>query len=145
MKKNNPSQSKKGKELQSKPNKTDKKEQIPFTLAQIFICEGKKCKGKSGEDTAKKLKKIVKKMDLDKGENRIKVTKTLCDGSCSLGQFSYSYKNSKSEKFSKENAFTAWKNVHKWTESQWTELLLFLAKNKPYSTIDSSKVEQKVP
>ncbi len=130
--------------FQCKPEKFDKNKPIMFSSVHLFLCEGQRCKGKATKDLADNLRKLVKKLGFDKGEYRIKITRTFCNGACRFGQFAYAYKNAKARNFSQSNAFTAWKEVHTWTEEQWTELLLSLTKNRATPLIDSFKVEQQV-
>ncbi len=130
--------------FQCKPEKLDKNKPIMFSSVHLFLCEGERCKGKAQKQMADTLRELVKKLGFDKGEHRIKITRTFCNGACRFGQFAYTYKNVHAKNFSKENAFTAWKEVHTWTESQWTELFLSLIKNHSTPSIDTFKVEQQI-
>ncbi len=130
--------------FQCKPEKLDKDKPIMFSAVHLFICDGERCKGKGSDDLAASLRTLVKKHGFDKGKHRIKITRTFCNGACRFGQFAYTYKNIKAENFSKENAYTAWKKVHTWSEEQWTDLLLSLVNNQPPTLLDEFRVEQQV-
>ncbi len=130
--------------FQCKPEKLDKNKPIMFSSIHLFLCEGKRCSGKGAKDLADRLRKTVKALGLDRGENRIKITRTFCNGACRFGQFAYTYKNTEAKNFSRENAFTAWREVHCWTEAQWQELLLSLIKNQPAPSIERFRVKQQI-
>ncbi len=90
-----------------KPQVLDKDKPIMFSATQIFLCDGKRCQETASEDLANKLRKLIKELELDKGEQRVKVTRTYCNGACRFTQFSYTYKKAKSPNFTTENSFTA--------------------------------------
>lgn len=127
-----------------KPQKLDQNKPIMFSAIQLFLCEGERCKNQGSAGLADRLRELVKELGFDKGESRIKITRTYCNGACRFGQFAYSYKNIKAKSFVEHNAFTAWKRVHEWTDAQWKELLISLVKNQSTPSILNFKVEQQL-
>lgn len=130
--------------FECKPKRLDPDKPIMFSAVQIFLCEGKRCQRDVQCDLAKKLRNIIKELGYDQGENRVKVTRTHCNGACRFGQFAFSYKNSNAPCFSEDNAFTAWKKVNTWSESQWKELIVSLVNNEDAPSIKKYMVEQQV-
>lgn len=125
-----------------KPQILDKTKPIMFSAVHLFLCEGERCQRKESRHLAERLRVLIRELGFDSGENRIKITRTFCNGACRFGQFAYAYKNCRAACFSEENAFTAWKNVHEWTDAQWKELFISLVENLDTPSIMDDRVEQ---
>jgi hypothetical protein len=127
-----------------KPKVLDENKPIMYSALHIFICDGQRCKEVSSEDIAEKVRNIVKELELEKGENRVKVTRTQCNGACRYKIFIYAYINAMAKDFNPAFAFTAWKNADKYTNEHWKDLILsLLAGNEP-ETIAEFRVYDKV-
>jgi len=127
-----------------KPEIFDKNKPVMFSAVQIFVCDGKRCKESQPENLAEKVRNIVRELGFDKGENRVKITRTHCNGACRFKNFAYVYKNVKSENFNPDTAYSAWKRVHEWTDEQWKELILSLITGKIPDSLSDFRVEDKI-
>ncbi len=127
-----------------KPRELDRNKPIMFSAIHLFVCEGKRCHKAASEELADRLRRLIKELGLDRGKNRIKVTRTYCNGACRFGQFAYTYKNIEAESFVPHNAFTAWKRVHTWSDTQWLELFSSLLHNTDTPSINAYRVEQQI-
>ncbi len=127
-----------------KPKVLDKNKPIMFSAIHLFVCEGKRCKEGISDNLAARLRLLIKELGFNTGSQRIKVTRTFCNGACRFKQFAYTYKNVNSPNFIAENAFTAWKKVHTWSDDQWRELFLSLVENKDAPTISKYRVENQI-
>lgn len=127
-----------------KPVDFDKDKPVMYCAIQIFICDDERCKLTRSVDIAKKIRKIVKSLGFDKGNKRIKVTRTFCNGACRFRNFAYIYKNPNNENYSPELAYTAWKNIQEWSDKQWEEMILGLMQNQIPEELKDYTVQQKV-
>lgn len=127
-----------------KPKHLDINKPIMYSAAQIFICEGHRCQKTQNEDLTKKVRYLIKKMAYDKGTNRVKVTRTSCNGACRFSNFACAYRNAEAVNFTPENSFSAWKKVNQWSPEQWQELIKYLAEGIKPQTIMDYKVEEKI-
>ncbi|OGI18685.1 MAG: hypothetical protein A2255_02350 [Candidatus Melainabacteria bacterium RIFOXYA2_FULL_32_9] len=128
-----------------KPKELDKNKPIMFSAVQIFICDGHRCQDEETSDNlADKIRDIIKELGYDKGENRVKVTRTYCNGACRFRKFAYAYKNANTANFTPEQSFSAWKRVHEWTDDQWKELIISLVEGKEPESLKNFRVEDKI-
>lgn len=127
-----------------KPRELDENKPIMFSAVHLFLCEGERCSCEEPAKLAERLRDLVKTLGFDRGKNRIKITRTRCNGACRFGRFAYAYKNIDAECFDPKNAFTAWKHVHQWRDEQWRKLLLSLISNEDVPELDPYRVEQKI-
>lgn len=124
-----------------KPKNLDINKPLMYSAAQIFICEGHRC-GDIG--LTDKVRALIKKSGYDRGENRVKVTKTSCHGACRFRNFACAYRNGKAANFTPENSFSAWKKVDEWSDEQWQEFINHLAEGIVPQSIMDFKVEDKI-
>lgn len=130
-----------------KPKKLDPNKPIMHFKTQIFICDGERCsKTQKGNDLAGKLRDIIKELDLHKGKNRIKISRTNCFGACRFRQVAVTFENTKVNGNLLNN--NIWlKNIHKYDESKWKELFLALSTNKElvedlYAQVPMSEIDE---
>ncbi|MCK7484384.1 MAG: cobalt-precorrin-5B (C(1))-methyltransferase [Bacillus subtilis] len=114
-----------------------------YCAIQIFVCDGERCKQTREENLADKVRDLVKELGLDRGERRVKVTRTLCNGACRYKNFVCVYKNAKSDNFSPDNCIEHWRKTHEWTEDQWKELILSIVNGSIPEKLLNYKVEEK--
>lgn len=129
-----------------KPKKLDPNKPIMHFKTQLFICDGERCsKTQKGNDLAGKLRDIIKELDLHKGKNRIKISKTNCFGACRFRQVAVTFENTKvNGNLANNNIWL--KNIHKYDESKWKELFLALSTNKElredlYAQVPMSEID----
>jgi len=128
-----------------KPKELDKNKPIMYSAVQIFICDGNRCQDNtSSKELSDKVREIIKELNYDKGENRVKVTGTHCNGACRFRKFAYTYTNPKANNFNPDLAYTAWKKVHEWNDNQWKELIISLIEGKEPESLKDFRVEDKI-
>jgi cobalt-precorrin 5A hydrolase len=127
-----------------KPETIDPDRPILFAAAHIFICDGERCRSCYPFDVTGKLRELIKKMDHHKGDDRIKVTRTGCNGACRYRAFAYAYQNGNARSYTIATCFSAWKNVHGWTTDQWKELISSLLEGRTPESLREFAVEDKV-
>lgn len=127
-----------------KPETVDPDKPIMFAAAQIFICDGERCGACHSEDVAARVRGIIKEMGLHKGPDRIKVTRTGCNGACRHGAFAFAYQNGNAGGFNRDTCFSAWKNVHLWTDGQWRELVDSLRAGTRPQSLSEFVVEDRI-
>ncbi len=127
-----------------KPETGDPEKPILFAAAQIFICAGERCRSCHPGDLAGSVRELVKAMGCDNGDDRIKVTRTGCNGACRYRAFAYAYQNGNAKSYSRATSFSAWKRVHEWTDEQWKELISSLREGRVSEALREFRVEDKV-
>ncbi|MBN1140424.1 MAG: (2Fe-2S) ferredoxin domain-containing protein [Deltaproteobacteria bacterium] len=127
-----------------KPETADPEKPIMFAAAQIFICDGERCRSCHSDDLAGKVRALVKAMGCDKGDDRIKVTRCGCNGACRFRVFACVYQNGNARSYNRATSFSAWKRVHEWSDGQWMELIASLREGRPPESLREFRVEDKV-
>ena len=122
----------------------EKNKPIMFSASQIFVCDGKRCNEVQTENVAGKVRSLAQSLGYDKGKNRVKITRTFCNGACRFKSFAYVYQNTKAENFTIEQAYSAWKKVEEWTDDQWKELIISVVKGQNPSALNAYRVEEAV-
>ncbi|MCD4757429.1 MAG: (2Fe-2S) ferredoxin domain-containing protein [Arcobacteraceae bacterium] len=123
-----------------KPKKLDPDKPIMFFKTQIFICDGERCsKAQKDDDLAGRLRGILKELQLHKGKNRIKISRTNCFGACRFRQVAVAFENTKANGNLENN--NIWlKNIHKFDDIKWKELFLDLSTDKPLDELSYEQV-----
>lgn len=127
-----------------KPETSDPEKPILFAAAQIFVCDGERCKSCHSSDLAGKLRGLVRAQGCHNGDDRIKVTRTGCSGACRYRAFAFAYQNGNARNYSRATSFSAWKRVHEWNDDQWKELILSLRDGRTPESLREFRVEDKV-
>lgn len=130
--------------FECKPKVLDKDKPVMFCAVHIFICDGERCNDPQSLQLAEKIRNIIEELGYDRGENRIKVTRTHCNGACRFKKFAYVYKNPEIRKFKPSNIYSAWKKVHEWTDNQWKEFIEYLINDEETLSFADYKVTDKV-
>jgi cobalt-precorrin 5A hydrolase len=114
-----------------KPKVLDPNKPIMHYKTMIYVCTDERCKAASKcEDKAKDLREILKEINLQKGANRIKITRNSCQGACRFRQVMQINENTKANGYEPNNG--VWlKNTHKFSYEQYAELFETLASCKP--------------
>jgi len=112
-----------------KPKDYDAERPIMHYKTLLLLCDDERC-GKAGKtDKASELREILKDMGLNKGENRIKVSRTGCYGACRFRQVCQVTENTQANGNMKNNALWL-RNTHKFKEEDWRELFALLVEDK---------------
>ncbi len=112
-----------------KPKDYDPERAIMHYKTLLLLCDDERC-GKAGKtDMASELREILKEMGLNKGENRIKVSRTGCYGTCRFRQVCQVTGNTQANGNTKNNALWL-KNTHLFKEEKWREIFKLLSEDK---------------
>jgi len=112
-----------------KPKNYDANRPIMHYKTLLLICDDERC-GKAGKtDKASELRAILKEMGLNKGANRIKVSRTGCYGACRFRQVCQITENTQANGNPKNNALWL-RHTHNFTEEDWRELFRLLSEDK---------------
>ncbi len=112
-----------------KPKDYDPERPIMHYKTLLLLCDDERC-GKAGKtDKASELRAILKDMGLNKGKNRIKVSRTGCYGACRFRQVCQITENTQANGNPKNNALWL-RHTHNFTEKDWRDLFTLLAEDK---------------
>lgn len=127
-----------------KPEKIDPDKPIMFAATQLFVCDDERCHSCHTGDLAEKLRALIKEQGCHCGIDRIKVTRTGCQGACRYRAFASVYRNGNARNYSPATSFSAWKRVHEWSDEQWREMLVSLREGRLPDTLSEFRVADKV-
>ena len=115
-----------------KPKDYDANRPIMHYKTLLLLCDDERC-GKAGkDDRATHLREILKDMGLNKGENRIKVSRTGCYGACRFRQVCQVTENTQANGNEKNNALWL-KHTHQFSDEKWREIFTLLSEDKTLS------------
>ncbi len=122
-----------------KPRHLDPNKPMMHYKTQIFICDSPRCTGVSKENLADELREITKEMGLNRGKNRIKITRSRCFGACRHKQVAQITENTKRNGYLPNNAIWL-KGVHRYDRQKWQKLFDLLNQNKNIKESDFEQV-----
>ena len=129
---------------QCKPKHVDLDRPMLFYKHHILICEGKRCAKAGSKNLAHDLRSILKAMGLSTGEQRIKISRTMCAGACRNRSTMVVYQRTdKSLSFENqepsENNALWLRGIEAFSEQEWKALFNALANNRPLSEVIDNK------
>jgi cobalt-precorrin 5A hydrolase len=125
-----------------KPLVLDKDKPIMHYKTIIYVCDGLRCKKASKcEDKAKELRDILKEINLANGKNRIKISRSNCQGACRFRQVMQINENTNANGYPPNNGIWL-RNTHNFTKEKYIDLFKTLASNKNLDKFD--KINMKV-
>ena len=111
-----------------KPKDFDPNRPIMHYKTLLLLCDDERC-GKAGKgDRATHLREILKEMGLNKGKNRIKISRTGCYGACRFRQVCQITENTQANGNAKNNALWL-RHTHQFSDEQWKILFTMLSEN----------------
>jgi cobalt-precorrin 5A hydrolase len=128
---------------QCKPKHVDLDRPMLHYRHHILLCEGARCAKVGAKNLAHDLRSLLKNMGLASGERRIKISRTLCVGACRNRATIAIYErqpqvSERQPKVSVNNG--VWlRGVDDFSETQWRELFLALADDKPITPVVESR------
>ncbi len=112
-----------------KPKNYDASRAIMHYKSLLLLCDDERC-GKAGkDDRATHLREILKDMGLNKGKNRIKVSRTGCYGACRFRQVCQITENTQANGNLLNNALWL-KETHQFDDNQWRKIFEQLSEDK---------------
>lgn len=115
--------------FECKPKNLDPNKPIMHYKTLIYVCEDERCAKASGKDKAKELRDILKDINLETGKNRIKISRSMCQGACRFRQVMQINENTKANGYESNNGIWL-KHTHRYTKQQYEELFIALSLNK---------------
>ena len=95
----------------------------------LLLCDDERCAKAGRDDKATHLREILKDMGLNKGKNRIKISRTGCYGACRYRQVCQVTENTQANGNPKNNALWL-RHTHNFSDEQWRELFKMLSEDK---------------
>ncbi len=100
----------------------------------LLLCDGKRCQQEGSEQLAHQLRSLLKQMGLNKGKQRIKISRSQCAGSCRNKIAMVIYERLTTDETPVNNGLWL-KSIDLFTEDQWRELFQALADHQPVKTL----------
>ena len=112
-----------------KPKNYDPQRPIMHYKTLLLLCDDERCAKAGKSNRATELRNILKDMKLNKGKNRIKVSRTGCYGACRFRQVCQITENTQANGNVKNNALWL-RHTHQFKEKDWRKLFTLLSQNK---------------
>jgi len=117
-----------------KPKKLDPNKPIMFYKSIVYVCSDERCAKAGKVDKASELREIVKELGLEKGKDRIKISRSLCQGACRFRQVAQINSDFPNQK--------VWlKHTHNFKKEDWKEIFLKLKNDEK---LDKNLIDMKV-
>jgi len=117
-----------------KPKDFDATRPIMHFKYQLYICEGERCAKAGKVDKSAQLRAILKRMGLNQGQHRIKISRAGCFGACRFRQVAQCVANTQANGDVANNALW-FRQTHQWSEAQWERLFEALRDDTPLSEV----------
>ena len=114
-----------------KPKNFNPNRPIMHYKSILFVCDDQRCRKAHKEDKSIYLRELIKDMNLNRGENRVKITRTSCNGACRFRGVVQLYTTSSNLL---NNALWL-KETHNFDDNQWREIFKQLSQDKPLTNI----------
>ncbi|MBL0707660.1 MAG: (2Fe-2S) ferredoxin domain-containing protein [Sulfurimonas sp.] len=113
-----------------KPVDFDASRPIMHYQSLLFVCDDERCHKAHKQDKSVHLRDIVKDMGLNKGKNRIKVTRTSCNGACRFRAVAQVTTNTMANGNLQNNGLWL-KQTHRYKDEQWRKIFKLLSDSEP--------------
>ncbi len=124
--------------FECKPKHVDLNRPMLYHRHHLLVCEGGRCAKQGSRNLAHDLRQILKTMGLDKGDKRIKISRTHCAGACRNRAAMVVYERLNSNETPINNG--VWlKAIDEFTLEQWKALFEALHKRTPLQNILSEQ------
>jgi len=124
---------------QCKPVKLDPNKPIMHYKAIIYICHDERCAKAGSKERANELREILKELNLHKGKNRIKISRSFCQGACRFRQVAQI-----NDRFNLEYNSIWLKHTQKLKKEDWIEIFKLISQNKPLKKYKKFFIPMKV-
>ncbi|RLA77134.1 MAG: hypothetical protein DRG78_17875 [Epsilonproteobacteria bacterium] len=115
--------------FECKPVDFDATRPIMHYQSLLLVCDDERCRKAHKKDKSIELREILKDMGLNKGENRVKVTRTSCNGACRFRAVTQVTTNTQANGNLKNNALWL-KQTHNFSDDEWRNIFKTLANNE---------------
>ncbi|MGF1760357.1 cobalamin biosynthesis protein [Photobacterium sagamiensis] len=119
---------------QCKPKHVDLDRPMLHHRHHLLLCEGGRCSKEGSKNLTHDLRAMLKEMGLASGDNRIKLSRTMCAGACRNRATLVIYERLTSNETPINNG--CWlRNIENLSITQWRELFAALAQRVPLTSI----------
>lgn len=115
--------------FECKPVDFDPNRPIMHYQSLLLVCDDERCHNAHKKDKSIELREILKEMKLNKGKNRIKITRTSCNGACRFRAVAQITTNTQANGELKNNALWL-RHVHKYSDDDWIKIFKLLSSEK---------------
>jgi len=127
--------------FECKPKVLDPNKPIMHYKNIIYVCIDKRCSAAGSSKKADELRELLKDMNLDVGEQRIKISKSLCFGACRYKQVANIFSNTQANGIEEHN--NIWlKKTQDYEIEKWKDLFIALKENRSLNGFE--QIEMKV-
>jgi len=112
-----------------KPVDFDASRPIMHYQTLLLVCDDERCHKAHKQDKSTYLRDMLKGMGLNKGENRIKVTRTSCNGACRFRAVAQVTTNTQANGELKNNGLWL-KQTHKYNNDEWKNIFKLLSNSE---------------
>ncbi len=114
-----------------KPARPDPEKPILFYRHQLLLCCGGRCVKQTGKSLAHRLRREVKALGLDRGPNRIKVSRSLCLGACRFSGVAVIYAQNSND----PNSAVWLRGIEQFSLERWQQLFQTLSAGQRLSEV----------
>ena len=109
-----------------KPRDFDPERSVMHYKSQILLCDDERCsRAHKGEDKAAHLRAMLKRLHLNQGEDRIKISRTRCLGMCRFRGVAQIVENTRANGTPANNGLWL-RATHRYGDAEWEELFELL-------------------
>ena len=113
-----------------KPKNFDPNRPIMHYKTLIFLCDDERCAKAQKIDKAVHLRELLKDMGLNKGKNRIKISRTGCFGACRFRGVAHITENTQANGNAYNNSLWL-RHTHTYDDAKWKQIFELLVQDKP--------------
>jgi cobalt-precorrin 5A hydrolase len=114
--------------FECKPKNYDANRPIMHYKTLILLCDDERCQKASSKEKPKELRELLKELGLNKGKNRIKITRTMCNGACRFRQVAHISENMQQNGNAKNTSLWL-KHTHQYSLEKWSEIFKALSED----------------
>jgi len=126
--------------FECKPKNLDPNKPIMHYKNILYICVDKRCSREGSSKKADELRELLKKMNLDIGKDRMKVSKSYCYGACRYKQVANIFSNTQNGGDIKHNNIWLQK-TQEYDTKKWESLFIALKENRDLNDFNQIKMK----
>lgn len=116
--------------FQCKPKHVDLNRPMLYHGHHILLCEGGRCAKEGSKNLAHDLRQVLKELNFAEGEQRIKISRTHCAGTCRNRAAMVIYERLQANESPINNGLWV-RGIDQFTEQDWKEIFTQLVERKP--------------
>jgi cobalt-precorrin 5A hydrolase len=129
--------------FQCKPKHVDLNRPMLHHRHHLLLCEGARCSKEGSKHLPHELRRLLKDMGLASGDNRIKISRTMCAGACRNRATVVIYERLAQHETPVNNG--CWlRNIETLSLNQWRELFAALAQREPLTSLLAPELLAKI-